>query len=117
SPEGRRVGSGRGEGEANSGPGAGRDEKQEARLTLRARVPGPSVNVAFSPDSRRLATGGEGNTVKIWDVEKGGEPLATLRGHSKEGYAVAFSPNDKRPWVASGGEGIRGNILNSGPER
>jgi WD40 repeat protein/serine/threonine protein kinase len=88
-------------------------EKQKPRLTLLGRVPGPSVNVAFSPDGRRLATGGEGYTVKIWDVEKGGEPLTTLRGHSKEVYAVAFSPIDERPWVASGGEDSRVNIWDS----
>src|SRR5262249_44425066 len=37
------------------------DEKKDARLTLRARLAGPSLNVAFSPDGRRLATGGEAN--------------------------------------------------------
>jgi WD40 repeat protein/serine/threonine protein kinase len=76
-------------------------EKQEARLTLRARVPGPSVNVAFSPDGRRLATGGERNTVKIWDVETGQE-LKTLWGHRGEVYTLAFSPDGR--WLASGGE-------------
>ena len=30
--------------------------------------PGVGLNVAFSPDGKRLATGGKGNTVKIWDV-------------------------------------------------
>ena len=37
------------------------------------------MNVAFSPDGRRLVTGGEENTVKIWDVQTGQE-LQTLRG-------------------------------------
>ena len=58
--------------------------------------------MAFSPDGRRLATGGEENTVKIWDVETG-EELQTLRGHSGDVYTVAFSPDDGR-WVASAGE-------------
>ena len=49
------------------------DKKQEARLTLRRRSPGQCSNVAFSPDGRRLATGGEENTVKIWDVQTGEE--------------------------------------------
>jgi WD40 repeat protein len=78
-------------------------EKQQARLTLRARVPGPSVNVAFSPDGRRLATGGEENTVKIWDVQTGQE-RQTLRGHRGEVYTLAFSPDDDGRWVASAGE-------------
>jgi WD40 repeat protein len=79
------------------------NEKQEPRLTVRARVPGASLNVAFSPDGRRLATGGEDNTVKIWDVQTGLE-LQTLRGHSGEIYSVAFSPDDDGRWVASAGE-------------
>jgi WD40 repeat protein len=45
-------------------------------------------------------------------VEKGGEPL-TLTGHSKDVYAVAFSPNDKCPWVASGGEDSKVKIWDS----
>jgi eukaryotic-like serine/threonine-protein kinase len=76
-------------------------KKQEARLTLHARVPRPSLNVAFSPDSQRLATGGEDNTIKIWDVQTGQE-LQTLRGHSGEVYTLAFSADGR--WVASGGE-------------
>src|SRR5204862_6141215 len=78
------------------------DETNDARRTIRTRVAGPSLNVAFSPDGRWLATGGEENTVKIWDVQTGGE-LRTLRGHTGDVYTVAFSPEDGR-WVASAGE-------------
>jgi eukaryotic-like serine/threonine-protein kinase len=81
------------------------NQKQEARLTLRARVPGSSVNMAFSPDGRRLVTGGERNTIKIWDVEKSDESPATLEGHSGEVYTIAVSSDDKGRWmIASGGE-------------
>jgi WD40 repeat protein len=61
--------------------------------------------VAFSPDGRRLVTGGERNTIKIWDVEKGGEMLNTLEGHGGEVYTIAVSSDDKDRWlIASGGE-------------
>jgi WD40 repeat protein/serine/threonine protein kinase len=112
SRDGRHLASASGDGKVTLWDATRLGEKQEPRLTIRARVPGPSVNVAFSPDGRRLATGGEGNTVKIWDVEKGKELLTTLRGHSKEVYAVAFSPKEGR-WVASGGEDSKVKIWDS----
>jgi WD40 repeat protein len=105
SRDGRHLASVSGDGEVKLWDGKRLGEKQKARLTLRARVPGPSVNVAFSPDGQRLVTGGEGNTVKIWDVEKGGEPPTTLRGHGGEVYTIAFGSDDEgRWWIASGGE-------------
>jgi WD40 repeat protein len=63
------------------------------------------VNVAFSPDGRRLATGGEENTVKIWDVQTGKELHPPLRGHKGEVYTLAFSPDPDGRWIASAGEG------------
>ena len=89
------------------------DEKQKPRHVFQTRIPGPSVNVAFSPDGRLLATGGEDNTVKIWDVQTGRESCAPLKGHSKEVYAVAFSPIDEGRWVASGGEDGKVKIWDS----
>ncbi len=103
SPDGKHLASASGDGEVKLWDATHLNEKQKARLTLHARVPGPSLNVAFSTDGRRLATGGDGDTVKIWDVQTGKE-LRTLPGHSGDVYTVAFSPDDEGRWIASGGE-------------
>jgi WD40 repeat protein/serine/threonine protein kinase len=67
----------------------------QARMTLRGH--GDMVlSVAFSPDGKRIASGSRDNTVKIWDTEKGGEPLRTLVGHNGGVPSVAFSPDGKR---------------------
>ena len=103
SRDGRHLASASGDGTVKLWDATRLDEKQEPRLTLRARVPGPSLNVAFSPDGRRLATGGEENTVKIWDVETGGrlpDPPGTQRGRLHRGV----QPRRRGRWIASGGE-------------
>ena len=78
------------------------DGAAELRVApMRARSPGVCVNLAFSPDGRFLASGGEGYTVRIWDVKTGRE-ADPLRGHKEDVYAVAFSPDGR--WLASAGE-------------
>ena len=50
-------------------------------------------SVTFSPDSRRLAIGGDGNeAVKLWDVDSLQE-LMTLEGRGSGFHTVAFSPD------------------------
>ncbi len=55
--------------------------------------------VAFSPDSKLLATGGTDGVVRCWDVANGKE-LLTCKGHSSWVGSVAFSPDGKT--LASG---------------
>ncbi len=105
SRDGKHFASASGYGEVKLWDATRLDKEQSPRLPpLRARVPGQGSNVAFSPDSRLLATGGGRNTVIIWDVESGAESLTLWGEHSGEVYAVAFSPVDDGRLIATAGE-------------
>jgi len=56
--------------------------------------------VAFSPDGKALASGGQDNTVRVWDAETGRE-LAVLRGHDNTVHSVVYTRDGSR--IASGG--------------
>jgi dipeptidyl aminopeptidase/acylaminoacyl peptidase len=68
----------------------------------RCRLPGASggsATLAFSPDGRWLAAGGNDEVVRLWDVLTG-ELRRGLVGHTDGIKALAFSPDGKR--LASG---------------
>jgi len=68
--------------------------------TLKGHV-GYVWKVAFSPDSRYLASGSWDSTVKVWDITTG-EEVRTLRGHAGFIQSLAFSPDGRRLASASG---------------
>jgi WD40 repeat protein len=70
------------------------------RLTLKGHDDAVT-SVAWSPDGRRLATGSDDKTAKVWDAVSGQE-LLTLKGHSDYVRSLAWSPDGKRLATASG---------------
>ena len=57
------------------------------------------MSVCFSLDGRRLASGSDDSTVRLWDVETGA-CVRTLEGHGSPVLSVCFSPDGRM--VASG---------------
>jgi WD40 repeat protein len=51
--------------------------------------------LTFSPDGRRLVTGGDDGTVRLWDPFTGEEVL-TLRGHLGKVARLAFTRDGRR---------------------
>jgi len=52
----------------------------------------PQLTLAFSPDGQTLASGGEDQTIKLWDVETQ-QCHRTLLGHTAMVQSIAFSPD------------------------
>jgi WD40 repeat protein/ribosomal protein S27E len=62
---------------------------------IASRIMGGVLSVAFSPDGKRIVTGGWDKTLKVWDATSGQETLS-LKGHTGGVLSVAFSPDGKR---------------------
>jgi WD40 repeat protein len=56
---------------------------------------GSVLSVAYSPDGKRIVSGSQDNTVKVWDANKGQEILS-FKGHTSAVDSVVWSPDGKR---------------------
>jgi eukaryotic-like serine/threonine-protein kinase len=61
-------------------------------FTLRGHT-APVQSVAFSPDGKRVVSGSEDTTLRVWDVTSGDEPLSIL---GFPPLRLTFSPDGKR---------------------
>jgi tetratricopeptide (TPR) repeat protein len=68
-------------------------------MTLRGHDNGVEDSI-FSPDGKRIISGGYDKTIKVWDAATGAE-LMTLCGHELYVQSLAFSLDGKR--IVSGG--------------
>jgi len=55
-----------------------------------------TLDVAFSPNGRILASAGEANTIVLEDVRHGDREAGRLRRHTGAIYGLAFSPDGRR---------------------
>ena len=78
-------------------------------------------SVAFSPDGRRIVSGSDDNTLRLWDAASGNTIGRPLRGHTGSVNSVAFSPDGRglvsgsqdktlRLWDAITGKPIAGAL-------
>jgi len=60
----------------------------------------PVCSLAFGPDGDSLASGGEDNVIRIWDLDSD-QQAAVLRGHTSYVRDCTYSPDGK--WILSAG--------------
>jgi WD40 repeat protein len=79
-----------------SGTSLGQEIKERATLKGHSK---PVSVVAFSHDSKLLASGSNDKTIRLWDVVTAREKV-TLKGHTESVWSVLFTPDGKT--LASG---------------
>ena len=69
------------------------------------------LSIAFSPDGKRIVTGGEDETIRLWDALTGLPIGKPFNGHEGVVNSVAFSPDGKL--IASGSDDFTVRLWNA----
>lgn len=72
--------------------------KNQPVLTIKTKE--ALLSMDYSPDGRRIVTGGQTNDVDVWDAITG-KLIFSMKGHNDDVVAVKYSPNGR--FIASGG--------------
>jgi WD40 repeat protein len=72
-------------------------------------------SAAFSPDGRRIVSGSDDETVRLWELQTGKE-LKRLTGHGNEVWSVAYAPDGRRVLSGSDDRTVRLWDIESGKE-
>jgi WD40 repeat protein/serine/threonine protein kinase len=81
-------------------------------------LPHPSSveDVAFSPDGRRIAAGGQDGTIKIWNATTGRE-MHSFQAHENNVSGLVFSPDSRKMSTASLDGSVKVFDAETGQER
>ncbi|PVG04921.1 WD40 repeat-like protein [Serendipita vermifera] len=63
---------------------------------------GAILSISFSSDGRRIVSGSQDCTIRLWDAETGQQLGEPLQGHTNAVISVAFVPNEHR--IVSGSD-------------
>lgn len=89
---------------------------QKPELSVQTGHSGQVLSIAFTSDSKLMASGSVDKTIVLWNPATGNQ-LRTLKGHTGTVNSVAFSPDDKQLASGSADNSIKIWDIASGREK